>query len=72
MRGWASQALSIKVRDLGGPGWPRPVDKSEGLGAGLAWPVDKSEAHIFIIYQPHFDLSHFDADLHYEWAMHAS
>ena len=24
------------MRDVGGPGWPRPVDKSEGLGAGLA------------------------------------
>ena len=22
--------------DLGGPGWPKPVDKSEGLGAGPA------------------------------------
>ena len=28
MRGWAGRALSIKVRDLGGPGWPRPVNKS--------------------------------------------
>ena len=48
-----SLALSIKVRDLGGPGWSRalsikvrawgagPANRSEGLG----WlgPVDKSE-----------------------------
>ena len=23
VRGWAGRALSIKVKDLGGPGWPR-------------------------------------------------
>ena len=32
MRGWAGRAPSIKVRALGGPGWPRPIDKSEGFG----------------------------------------
>ena len=44
MTGWAGRVLSIKVRDLGGPGRPRPIDKSEGLG-GPGWPgpVDKSE-----------------------------
>ena len=37
VRGWGAGLAwtpSIKVRDLGGPGWPGPVDKSEGLGAG--------------------------------------
>ena len=37
VRGWACWAPSIKVRDLAGPGWPRPVDKREGLG-GLGQP----------------------------------
>ena len=39
-----AQVLSIKVRDWGGPGWPGPVDKSEGLGGQAGpGPIDKSE-----------------------------
>ena len=34
----------IQVRDLGGPGWPKPVDKCEGFGGRAGpGPVDKSE-----------------------------
>ena len=47
MKGWGAGlawAPSIKVRDLGGPGWPRPVDKSEGLWDGPALgPAGKRE-----------------------------
>ncbi len=62
MRGWgrARRALSIKVRGWG-PDWPGLVDKSEGLGAGLAglagpgWPYGGST-----IQSEHSQMNHLD------------
>ena len=43
VRGWAGRALSIKVRDLGEPGWPRAVHKSKGGGRAGPGSVDESD-----------------------------
>ena len=36
VRGWAGGALSIRVRELSGPGWPKPIEVRD-VGVTPLW-----------------------------------